>query len=66
MKFQYGQKVIVTNGFYKGLTGFVTEYKKSNTEDNWSKYYIEMEGLRGTRWCTPSNWILENDLRIYE
>ena len=66
MKFQYGQSVMVTNGFYKGLKGFVMKFEKPDTETGYIKYHVIMKGSKETKYFTPEDWILENDLRIDE
>ena len=57
MELKYGNRVRVINGFYKGLTGIVSDWMNEPT-----RYYVEMTSTVRNQFTNPSAWILEEDL----
>ncbi len=61
MDFKNRQKVEIINGFYKGLTGIMTDERITN---DIKEYIIEIDMVRnGQSWLQPVVWIVEKDLK---
>lgn len=52
MKFKYGDKVKVTEGFYEGLVGIVSDFNITL-----NSYYVEMSSIKNELFTEPRAWI---------
>ncbi len=59
MKFLFGDKVKVINGFYKDSIGVVTDYCATD-----SNYYFEGGKYGDPTFASIKHWIPESDLQL--
>lgn len=66
-KLLYRNQVRITQGFYKGLEGIVTDISECyDTSKYYTKYYVEMTTLKNNVIYTHNAWILEDSLEKLE
>jgi len=59
MKFKYGDRVKVINGFFEDLRGYTVDFdEESNT------YHCELSGVRCNQHTSTVAWVKEEDLEL--
>ena len=61
MKFKYGDRIVVIDGFFVGMTGYAVDYIEISNH-----YQCELSCHRNGQWSSTTAWVKEEDLGMRE